>query len=839
MAALRASPWLVVVAAALVAGCPGSVDSPPFSSDATIDVSGGGLDVPTVEIVPDVGGPGSEDVGEATPDASMSADAAEDVSGGDDLADAGPELIEDVAPEVIEDVAPEVVEDVAPEVVEDVEGEVVEDVEGEVVDDVAGGDVKEDAGPVDPPDNVIDCAAIPPGPFDLVPLSGPLASEDLTFDDAGNLVGSNDKAIFKTQFGGQPKLFALNTDFHAGIRYLPNGHVVYADNNAGKIVRVNPEGVKVTAAFGFVWPNGIAVHPDGWLVFTDMQDDALYRLDPMTGDIELIADVYFPNGVAFGPLYDRVYVGTSGESHTIFVGRFGADGQLGPMKVHTTGIGGAGSLLDGIGVDACGNVYSADFDGEAIFRLPPSGGSATKIIDSSGLEGTHYLPMVQWGTGLGGWDPLTVYIPDTTTKKVFSAYLGVPGKTKPYPANDACAGGACVVKVVEGDGSCCVTHVGGGCDDADVQACVCADDPYCCAYAWDPLCVVLAETTCNGECKGCGDGVCTDLESCSECPEDCGTCQVNCCAEKEGPGCNDPGCQAEVCGGDAFCCNVTWDDICGDIALDDCEICQPECGDHTCEGGEDCDSCWQDCGLCCNTLHGDCDTENGSPGCGVEWCCDKVCDADPGCCIGDWDASCVELAGVQCLTQLDCPGGGGSCFGSTGSTGCDDLDCCITVCEEDAFCCETEWDNICGDLANDMCPTVCGDGSCNGEETCSDCAEDCGECPVGCPGAGGTCLKANGSTGCSNVACCEAICAADDTCCNIAWDSGCAHDALDLCAPTADLCPGMGGGCFVDNGTPGCADEACCLTVCAGDPFCCESEWDDICVDLAIEQCSG
>ena len=57
-------------------------------------------------------------------------------------------------------------------------------------------------------------------------------------------------------------------------------------------------------------------------------------------------------------------------------------------------------------------------------------------------------------------------------------------------------------------------------------------------------------------------------------------------------------------------------------------------------------------------------------------------------------------------------------------------------------------------------------------------------------------------------------------------------------------CPGVCGGadtgsCFVANGSPFCDDADCCNTVCAVDPFCCDTEWDGICADEAITMCLG
>ncbi|MGH1346322.1 MAG: hypothetical protein ACRBN8_32445 [Nannocystales bacterium] len=36
---------------------------------------------------------------------------------------------------------------------------------------------------------------------------------------------------------------------------------------------------------------------------------------------------------------------------------------------------------------------------------------------------------------------------------------------------------------------CCVAHAGSGCEDAEVEACVCEEDDYCCAGSWDQGCV--------------------------------------------------------------------------------------------------------------------------------------------------------------------------------------------------------------------------------------------------------------------------------------------------------------------------------------------------------------
>jgi hypothetical protein len=50
----------------------------------------------------------------------------------------------------------------------------------------------------------------------------------------------------------------------------------------------------------------------------------------------------------------------------------------------------------------------------------------------------------------------------------------------------------------------------------------------------------------------------------------------------------------------------------------------------------------------------------------------------------------------------------------------------------------------------------------------------------------GDCVTANGTPGCENGECEAAVCAIDPFCCDVAWDSICAGEALDICSP--DIC---------------------------------------------------
>lgn len=48
--------------------------------------------------------------------------------------------------------------------------------------------------------------------------------------------------------------------------------------------------------------------------------------------------------------------------------------------------------------------------------------------------------------------------------------------------------------------ACCAPSGAPGCEDAALEACVCAADPYCCDVAWDGLCVQEVGDLCGGAC---------------------------------------------------------------------------------------------------------------------------------------------------------------------------------------------------------------------------------------------------------------------------------------------------------------------------------------------------
>ncbi|HMN96767.1 MAG TPA: hypothetical protein PKC43_05330 [Phycisphaerales bacterium] len=202
---------------------------------------------------------------------------------------------------------------------------------------------------------------------------------------------------------------------------------------------------------------------------------------------------------------------------------------------------------------------------------------------------------------------------------------------------------------------------------------------------------------------------------------------------------------------------------------------------------------------------------------------------------------------------------------TAGTPGCTDRSCCALICSQDPFCCEVAWDEICVTEAaidcygkSDCCfagsAPGCGDGSCEGAVCAVDpfccavswdslCAEQARElCAVcgACGGAGAeSCCAPHGTPLCDDALCCEGVCLDDPFCCEVEWDLLCVAGAASNpnCGCTfSDSC-GAGGDCFEEHRRAGCDDAACCEQVCAFDAYCCLYEWDGLCVDEAFGRC--
>ncbi len=302
----------------------------------------------------------------------------------------------------------------------------------------------------------------------------------------------------------------------------------------------------------------------------------------------------------------------------------------------------------------------------------------------------------------------------------------------------------------------------------------------------DPCVADPCGPTCSPECNPS----CSQFNLCLCNGDGCGCIGAgNCCAANGNVGCNDSACCEQVCAIDPFCCSTEWDSQCANLANTECTVCNP-CIDDPCADG-----------------------------------CNAVC--DPGCPEYD-QCACEGVCGCETA---------GSCCEANDNAGCDDATCCETICALDGFCCDTRWDSICANAAEETCfgCGLCLEDPCN--EDCNPiCNPDCpqfDEClcfggGCGCPVAG-NCCEANGTALCEEADCCSAVCDFDPFCCVAEWDNLCVESAVkfcDQCAVDEPACPGdLNQSGAVDvfdllallDGWGGCADPAHCPADLTGD----------------------
>jgi len=207
------------------------------------------------------------------------------------------------------------------------------------------------------------------------------------------------------------------------------------------------------------------------------------------------------------------------------------------------------------------------------------------------------------------------------------------------------------------------------------------------------------------------------------------------------------------------------------------EVCEPACGaGECCVGGFCFDEPAPSCAAACGTFE-QCLCPEGSDPCDCEASC-VVCGVED----GTYDP-CIDVmcpAGSFCVVDdPDEP-----TFGWCAQQGCGEDDCaCPLPADAAATALPT-----CGGFAGDE-----GNGSCF-----LDCSADSAVCPEGM-----LCRTLEGESAC-------------------VW-------------------PGEGivSDCCIANGATGCDNDMCEMTVCDADAYCCDTEWDDICVGEAQQLCEG
>jgi hypothetical protein len=253
-----------------------------------------------------------------------------------------------------------------------------------------------------------------------------------------------------------------------------------------------------------------------------------------------------------------------------------------------------------------------------------------------------------------------------------------------------------------------------------------------------------------------------------------------------------------------------------------------------------------------NATDGGAAHDSGPSGCVSDLECDDsdpctidACDVKSGFCSHDQDTNnpaCAEATNSACEAS-ETPGTADQAI----------QDC---VCTADPFCCETMWDALCVNQAED-CGALCGckdpaaDLSCAGDADCAKCNDENDLCAEKWTCSGGTCVN-GGPVVCdtsNDTGCMVSECNYSSGECEQAGDNSLCDDQ-DFC--TTDSCDEAAGQCTFEKmegcgtnppcqtaATPGSNDPVVTECVCAIDDFCCSEwfGWTPDCAELAEESC--
>lgn len=222
---------------------------------------------------------------------------------------------------------------------------------------------------------------------------------------------------------------------------------------------------------------------------------------------------------------------------------------------------------------------------------------------------------------------------------------------------------------------------------------------------------------CVGQCSDCSfedcfkNGVCELLrgENCENSP-DCVCPDSTICApddfRSQGPGCVEKQCGDGVCDLDG--------DECATGCVEDCTV--EHCNNDTLcsvELGENCVNAPDDC-ICLESWICDLNRIDTLPnGCYAPSCGNEICDID----FDECSAGCSDCSFQECLGDAQCSFSVGndveSCLNSQDCQCSASMFCSPTKASADEFGCYS---------------TQCGDGICEFDETCANCAKDCKSC---------------------------------------------------------------------------------------------------------------
>lgn len=275
----------------------------------------------------------------------------------------------------------------------------------------------------------IDCTAIAPGPLPFEVVFDPNTvfngTEDIAFDGQGNVAGKN---------GGEVRLVAADGSTvdswpdggpGYGLRFRGNGDLLAAKFSLGEIRVVNGAGPLVTLVPGV---NGLWPDFDDNVWFTTGSVVRRYNADGTIDDIVTGGSAASSNGVVLDTVRGLLFFSNYGPGlvRSVVIDPDGTPGAIAMVAAIP------GAAIDGLNLDACGNLYAMDQAGAGLYRIYLDDAGAA-IGDPEVLVEQFPSNVANAVFGSGpGWDPLSLYTAGVPGG-IYRVEVGVPGTPYPTP----------------------------------------------------------------------------------------------------------------------------------------------------------------------------------------------------------------------------------------------------------------------------------------------------------------------------------------------------------------------------------------------------------------------
>lgn len=271
----------------------------------------------------------------------------------------------------------------------------------------------------------VDCDSLPPGPITPTLATNAFnGSEDFAFDGSGGIVAKDGGNIIRVDAqDGESTVAALAPGAY-GLRYGLEDLFVALPQDS-KLVRV--AGNTVTdVATGLSGANGVYPDFDGNIWVTEFGANRVTRVVASDGTKTTIASgagVSQPNGVVLDDARGILFFTNYSLGQVMRVDPAGGT----PALVGTV----PNAALDGLVLDACGNIYAVDNGNADLYRL--SLDEAGTLVGEPEL--ISQLPTgvanAQFGSGTG-WNATSLYV-GGAAGSIYEVPVGVAGAPVPTP----------------------------------------------------------------------------------------------------------------------------------------------------------------------------------------------------------------------------------------------------------------------------------------------------------------------------------------------------------------------------------------------------------------------